>query len=69
MLHKILHKVDHLLLCKLPEFAKPIGITRHTAQQNDKVLAWLDVTSIINSLSVLPVLLLIFEIVYLARLS
>ena len=36
ILHKILHKVDHLLHCKLPQFAKPIRITRHTTQQNDK---------------------------------
>ena len=36
ILHKILHKVDHPLHCKLPQFAKPIRITRHTTQQNDK---------------------------------
>ena len=36
ILHKILHKVDHTLYCKLPHFAKPIRITQHTSQQKDK---------------------------------
>ena len=36
MLHKILQNVDHSLYCKLPQFAMPIRITWHTAQQNDQ---------------------------------
>ena len=36
MLHKILNNVDYPLHCKLHQFAKPIRITWHTAQQNDK---------------------------------
>ena len=39
ILHKILHKVDHPLHYKLPQFAKPIRITWHTAQQHDKTFA------------------------------
>ena len=39
MLHKILHKVNHPLHCKLPQFAKPIRFIWLTAQQNDKALA------------------------------
>ena len=37
ILHKILHKVDHPLHWKPLQFAKPICIIRHTAQQNDKI--------------------------------
>ena len=36
ILHKILHKVDQSLHCKLPQFANPFRITRHITQQNDK---------------------------------
>ena len=36
MLHKTLHNIDHPLPCKLPQFAKLIGSTQHTAQQNGK---------------------------------
>ena len=66
MLHKILHNFDHPLHCKLPQFAKPIRITLHTTQQNDKALAWLGIT-LINSLSGLPILLLVSGIVYLMK--
>ena len=36
IIYKILHKVNHLLRYKLPEFAKSIRINRHTAQQYNK---------------------------------
>ena len=36
ILHKNLHKVNHPLHWKLPQFAKPIRITWHTTQQKDK---------------------------------
>ena len=36
ILYKILHNVDHPLYCKLPQFAKPIRITWHITQQNDR---------------------------------
>ena len=34
MFYKILHNIDLPLHCKLPQFAKPIRITRHIAQKN-----------------------------------
>ena len=40
MLHKILCNIDHPLHSKLPQFAKPIRITRHTTQQNDKAFVF-----------------------------
>ena len=33
---KVLHNVDHLFHCKLPQFVKPINITKHIAQQKDR---------------------------------
>ena len=36
ILHKILYNFDQPLHYKLPEFAMPIHITRHTFQQSDK---------------------------------
>ena len=36
MLLKILLNIDYSLHCNLPQFAKPIRITWHTTQQNDK---------------------------------
>ena len=36
MFYKILHNVDHPLQCKLPQFTKPIRITQHATQKNDK---------------------------------
>ena len=66
MLHKILHNVDHPNHCKLPQFAMPNRITQHTVKQNDKALSLLNITPI-NSLDVLPVLLLVSGIVYQMR--
>ena len=37
MLFKILHNVDHPLHRKLPQFAKPIRISQHLAQERDRV--------------------------------
>ena len=54
-LHKILHNVDHLLHCKILQFVKPLRITRHTAQQNDKAFVFwcftYSTTRLWNSLS------------------